>query len=162
MVLPPFLLVGLLLIPIGMIRHGEDGKRLGEESYPKWPYIDFNKRSHRNATIIFFFGTILFLAVSAVGSYEAYHYSESVAFCGKICHKVMKPEYMAYQNSPHARVACVACHVGPGAGWYAKSKLAGAYQVYAVTFDKYPSPDSNAHQEPSSRSGNLRAMSLAG
>ena len=140
MVLPPFLLIGLLLIPIGMFRQWRRWKREGEETYPKWPYIDLNKRSHRNITIIFFFGTILFLTMSAVGSYEAYHYTESVNFCGRVCHSVMKPEYTAYQNSPHARVACVACHVGPGAGWYAKSKLSGAYQVYAVTFDKYPQP----------------------
>lgn len=140
MVLPPILLFGLLLIPIGMFRTWRKWKREGQESVPKWPYIDLNKRSHRNATVIFFFGTIIFLALSAVGSYEAYHYSESVTFCGKTCHSVMKPEYVAYQNSPHARVACTACHVGPGAGWYAKSKLSGAYQVYATTADKYPRP----------------------
>ena len=45
----------------------------------------------------------------------------------------MKPEYTAYQNSPHAKVACVACHVGEGADWYVRSKLSGLYQVYAVT-----------------------------
>jgi hypothetical protein len=52
----------------------------------------------------------------------------------------MLPEFIPYENSPHARVACVECHVGPGADWYAKSKLAGAYQVYATLFDKYPRP----------------------
>lgn len=140
MVLPPILLFGLLLIPIGMFRTWRKWKREGQESVPQWPYIDLNKRSHRNATFIFFFGTIIFLSLSAVGSYEAYHYSESVTFCGKTCHSVMKPEYVAYQNSPHARVACTACHVGPGAGWYAKSKLSGAYQVYATAANKYPRP----------------------
>jgi hypothetical protein len=34
----------------------------------------------------------------------------------------------------------VSCHVGEGAGWYAKSKLSGAYQVYATAFNKYPRP----------------------
>ena len=140
MVLPPFLLLGLLLIPIGMYRRWRIWRRTGEISYPKWPYIDLNKKSHRNATMIFLAGTILFLTLSGVGSYEAFHYSESVAFCGKTCHAVMKPEYVAYQNSAHARVACTACHVGPGAGWYARSKLAGAYQVYAVTANVYPRP----------------------
>jgi hypothetical protein len=28
----------------------------------------------------------------------------------------------------------------PGAGWYVKSKLSGAYQVYSVLFKKYPRP----------------------
>jgi hypothetical protein len=140
MVLPPFLLGGLLLIPVGMYRTWRKWQRDGVESYPKWPYIDLNQRSHRNASAIFFFGTIIFLAMSAVGSYEAFHYTESVPFCGKTCHAVMKPEYTAYQNSAHARVACVECHVGPGAGWYAKSKLSGAYQVYATAVDVYPRP----------------------
>ena len=52
----------------------------------------------------------------------------------------MKPEFVAYKASPHARVRCVDCHVGPGAGWYVRSKLSGAYQLYSVTFNKYPRP----------------------
>jgi hypothetical protein len=75
-----------------------------------------------------------------MGSYEAFKYTESVEFCGKLCHQVMEPEYVSYQHSPHARVACVECHVGEGAGWYMKSKLSGLYQVYSVTFKKYARP----------------------
>jgi hypothetical protein len=37
-------------------------------------------------------------------------------------------------------VGCVDCHVGPGATWYVRSKLSGAYQVYATLFKKYPRP----------------------
>jgi len=76
----------------------------------------------------------------SISSYGAYHYSESVKFCGTTCHTVMQPEYVTYQNSPHARVACTACHVGPGADWYVKSKLSGVYQIYAVARDIYPRP----------------------
>lgn len=52
----------------------------------------------------------------------------------------MEPEYTAYNNSPHANVACVDCHVGSGASWYVKSKLSGLHQVYAVMAKTYPSP----------------------
>jgi len=52
----------------------------------------------------------------------------------------MDPEYTAYQNSPHSRVACVECHIGPGAGWFVKSKLSGLRQVVAVTFHTYSRP----------------------
>jgi hypothetical protein len=52
----------------------------------------------------------------------------------------MEPEFVAYQNSPHARVACVECHVGPGADWFTRSKLSGLYQVYSVAFGLYPQP----------------------
>jgi len=53
---------------------------------------------------------------------------------------VMNPEFTAYQLSPHARVACVECHVGAGATWYVKSKLSGARQVVATVFKTYPRP----------------------
>ena len=52
----------------------------------------------------------------------------------------MLPEYTAYQNSPHARVDCVKCHIGPGANWYVKSKISGLYQVYSVLTKSYTLP----------------------
>jgi len=140
MILPTFLIFGLILIPIGMITSikkrgkGEKVKEL------KAPVIDFGDSRHRNAIIIFAVGTLLFILLSSIGSYEAFHYSESNEFCGTLCHTVMEPEHVAYQNSPHARVKCVECHVGPGADWYVKSKLSGLYQVYAVLTDVFPRP----------------------
>ncbi len=139
-VLPVFLVIGLLLIPIGMVIQGKKDKKRETKVLHEWPKFDFNDKRTRNATMIFGVGTIFFLMISAVGSYEAFHYSESVEFCGTICHEVMKPEYVAFQNSSHAKVACVACHVGSGADWYVKSKLSGLYQVYAVTMGIYPTP----------------------
>ena len=52
----------------------------------------------------------------------------------------MKPEYTAYQASPHARVACVECHVGSGAGGYAQSKINGMRQLYGVVSGHYNRP----------------------
>jgi hypothetical protein len=138
-ILPVFLIMGLLMIPIGMIKKIRI-ERKGKPEGPKWPLIDFNNYRHRNAFMIFSTGTALFLLLTAVGSYEAFHYTESVDFCGLLCHRVMQPEYTAYQNSPHARVACVDCHVGSGANWYVRSKLSGLYQVYATVFNIYPRP----------------------
>ena len=106
----------------------------------KWPSIDLNENRQLRAAIIFLLGTSLFILLSSVGIYQAYQFTESVTFCGKLCHVVMKPEYTAYQRSPHARVECVECHIGPGVGWYAKSKLSGLYQVYAVLTNVYPRP----------------------
>lgn len=139
--IPAFMVLGLLLIPIGMIvKRKRLRKSIAEGKEAKLPFIDLNDSSHRNAFIIFTISTIVLLFASGVGSYEAFHYTESVEFCGTICHDVMEPEYVAYQNSPHARVACVECHVGEGADWYVKSKLSGLYQVYAVMRDIYPKP----------------------
>ncbi len=139
-VLPIFLVLGLILIPIGMLRRLRRMKRKVEEPGQRWPQVNLNIRQHRNAFVIFLISTTAFLFLSAVGTYEAFHYTESTEFCGKICHKVMHPEYTTYQNSSHARVACVDCHVGSGADWYVRSKLSGLYQVYSVLFKKYPKP----------------------
>ena len=138
--LPAVMIVGLLLIPIGMLLQIRRGRRDGESAAPAWPLVDLNDVHHRNAFLVFSIGTTLLLFISAIGSYEAFNFTESVTFCGTICHSVMHPEYTAYQNSPHARVACVGCHVGPGATWYVRSKISGLYQVYSVIFDKYSRP----------------------
>jgi hypothetical protein len=78
--------------------------------------------------------------LSGAGSYKAYEFTDSVQFCGQTCHSVMKPEFTAYQLSPHARVGCVECHVGSGATWYVKSKLSGTRQVFAAMFNTFPRP----------------------
>ena len=139
-VVPAFLVFGLLLVPMGMAIKWRSWKHQGEPERLLYPIIDFNRSTHRNAALVFLTGTIVFLVVSAVGSYGAFHYSESVAFCGTTCHSVMEPEHTTYQNSPHARVSCAECHVGAGADWYVRSKLSGLYQVYATLADKYPRP----------------------
>lgn len=140
-ILPGFMVVGLLLIPIGMrINKVKARKAKLEGKELNWPILDFNVETTRNAGIIFIVGTIFLLIISSVGSYEAFHYTESVEFCGKLCHTVMEPEYTTYHGSAHERVACVECHVGSGASWYVKSKLSGLYQVYSVMAKKYPQP----------------------
>jgi NapC/NirT cytochrome c family, N-terminal region len=140
MALPALLVGGLLLVPLGMYLAWRKGQTTGETPSRLWPSIDLNNVRQRHAAVIFVLGTFLFLLMSSVGMYQAYHFTESLAFCGLTCHTVMKPEYTAYQDSPHARVKCVECHIGPGAGWYARSKLSGLYQVYAVLAKVYPRP----------------------
>jgi len=138
--LPAVMLLGLVMIPIGMLVQMSRERKTGISERPPLPRVDLNDPRHRNAFFIFVIGTTFLLFISAVGSYEAFHFTESVTFCGTVCHEVMHPEFIAYQNSPHAKVACVDCHVGPGADWYVRSKLSGAYQVYATLFNKYPKP----------------------
>ncbi len=140
-VLPVFMIFGLLLIPIGMRINRKRARRAEKEGRElNWPVLDFNNIANRNAATIFIAGTVVLLIISSIGSYEAFHYTESVEFCGKLCHQVMEPEYVTYHGSPHERVACVECHVGAGASWYVKSKLSGLYQVYSVLAKKYPQP----------------------
>ncbi|MCK5210437.1 MAG: NapC/NirT family cytochrome c, partial [Cyclobacteriaceae bacterium] len=140
-IIPGFLIIGLIIIPVGMTIEVKRRKKRELEYIKKgWPIIDLNVSRYRNAILIFSVGTIVLFILSSIGSYEAFHYTESTEFCGTLCHDVMEPEYVAYQNSPHARVACVACHVGTGADWYMRSKLSGLRQVYAVLTDDFERP----------------------
>ncbi len=138
MVLPAFLIIGLLAIPVGMLWVKK--RRYEIEGTDRWPRLDLNNKDHRSTFIKVAVITFFFLIASAMGSYQAFTYTESVEFCGKLCHKVMAPEHTTYMNSPHAKVACVECHVGEGADWYVKSKMSGLYQVYSVLFNKYSRP----------------------
>jgi nitrate/TMAO reductase-like tetraheme cytochrome c subunit len=139
MVAPAFLIVGLLAIPIGIVverrrRHHQVG------DVPKFGHLDLNNPAQRSAVAFVLAFIVIFATMSAVGSYKAYEFTDSITFCGQLCHSVMHPEFVAYQASPHARVACVDCHVGSGANWYVKSKLSGLRQVYYTALGTYPRP----------------------
>ncbi|MCX6930303.1 MAG: NapC/NirT family cytochrome c [Verrucomicrobia bacterium] len=138
LVAPAFLVLGLFLALLGaFLRH----RQILKTSGPLPPLrIDLTRPRDRRLLGFFLAGSVLFLLISALGSYQTYHFTESVGFCGQACHGVMKPEYVTYRNGPHARVACAECHIGKGASWYVRSKLSGTYQVYATMADKYPRP----------------------
>lgn len=132
--------VGLALIPSGMVRESRRRARGVGSSMNVSLVFDLRKKSHRTLALAsMVLGAVVMLSVT-VGSYQAYQATESNLFCGQVCHKVMQPEYTAYQYSAHARVKCVECHIGSGAGWYVRSKLSGMRQVFAVTLNTYPRP----------------------
>jgi hypothetical protein len=135
---PGLLLIGLVLIPIGALL--ERRRRVKGGDLPPYPRIDLNNARTRAALLFFVATSVVLMGLISTVSYQAYHFTESVTFCGELCHSVMEPEHTAYKESPHARVTCAECHVGSGAGWYVRSKLAGAYQIYSVLFKKYPRP----------------------
>jgi nitrate/TMAO reductase-like tetraheme cytochrome c subunit len=139
-VAPAILICGILLYIAGIVLERRKRRRHAPEEIPLYPRIDLNERRTRVIAISTAVGLILFVTMSVVGSYQAYHYTDSDAFCGTACHEPMHPEYTAYKLSPHARVGCAGCHIGPGAGWFVRSKLSGTYQVYAALTHKFPRP----------------------
>lgn len=139
MVAPAFLVTGLALVFLGVALERRLVQRT-QGALTLFPIIDLNRAGHRKALATLTAGGTVFLLLTAIGSYRSYHFTESVQFCGQTCHTVMQPEFTAYQHSPHARVDCVQCHIGPGAGWFVKSKLSGSYQVYSVAANKFPRP----------------------
>lgn len=139
-VLPVFLLIGLIMIPIGTMTKIRKDKKRKVQRENKFPIVDLNQPNQRVVVSIFVIGTALFLLFTSIGSYQVFHYTESNEFCGTLCHTVMEPEYVTYHGSAHSRVNCVECHVGSGATWYVKSKMSGLYQVYSVLTKSYTTP----------------------
>lgn len=58
------------------------------------------------------YGTLVFAGLAAFAVAGAgWEFTNSSEFCGTACH-TMPPEYISYQNSPHAHIKCVDCHIG--------------------------------------------------
>jgi hypothetical protein len=139
MVFPGLLSLGILVSFYGIYRES-NRRRMAAKEELRFPVLDLNKPRQRRLFSYFFVGGFMLLILLSVIGYRAYHFTDSVMFCGRVCHSVMKPEYTAYLNSPHARVPCVDCHVGSGVSWYVKSKISGVPQVFATLADTYPRP----------------------
>ena len=139
LVLPGLFLVGLLLIPAGMAWKHSREVRQGVRTV-KYPRIDLNRPELRRVFNFIVLATVLNAAVFINASYRGVQYMDSVSFCGQVCHTVMEPEFAAYENSPHARVPCVSCHIGPGVSWFVRYKFSGMRQVFAVTLNTFSRP----------------------
>ena len=139
LILPGIFVLGLVLMPIGALVHRYQLRKAGELP-AQYPQVDLSMASLRHALGWVAGLTVANIIIFTVGAYRGVEYMDSVKFCGQTCHTVMQPEFTAYQISPHARVECVQCHIGPGASWFVRSKLSGLHQVYAVTFHTYDRP----------------------
>jgi len=139
LLLPGLFIFGLLLIPLGIYRQNKGERRRG--LYPAtFPPLNLKNMEFRR--LLTFVGVTTFanIVIASQLAYGAVSYMETVSFCGQTCHTVMQPEFTAYQSSPHSRVECVQCHIGPGESWFVRSKLSGIRQVFAVAFHTYETP----------------------
>ncbi len=137
--LPVVFVTGLILMPIGALWRRHILRKSGQLP-STYPHVDLNNPGFHRAASLVAYATIINIAIFTVASYRGVQYMDSVRFCGATCHTVMQPEYTAYLNSPHSRVECVQCHIGPGASWFVRSKVTGVKQVFAVMLHDYPRP----------------------
>lgn len=140
MALPGGILCGGVLTYLGAWRVRSRHREHPETDIPPLPTLDFNDPQKLRLTIYFALITFIFFAIIGVAAIKGFELTESTAFCGELCHEVMEPEHTAWQNSPHAKIKCVECHVGPGAEWYVKAKISGLRQVWAVATHSWPTP----------------------
>jgi hypothetical protein len=142
LVLPPVFVLGLLLIPVGWWLH----VRRSPHSWRTLLTADFGdelvapRGSGSRLFALVATLTVVNLAFLGGGSARMLQFMEEPEFCGTACHSVMSPEWATYQDSPHARVRCVECHVGEGAEALIDSKVNGLWQLVSVTFDLYERP----------------------
>ena len=135
----PFIFViGLVLIPIGVWRQH---RRVAAGYAPDdWPVIDLRLPRTRSVIVGVALLTIVNVFIVSLAGFGAVHHMESTEFCGQTCHTTMEPEWKAHQSSPHSKVACVKCHVGPGASGFVEAKAAGTRQLWHVITNKIPTP----------------------
>jgi hypothetical protein len=139
---PALFVIGLVLIPLGWYKYrklrGLSTKRLLEE---KFSSDDVQARSFGSRV---FLTVMLFTLINVVfittAGLRMLHFMDQANFCGTACHTVMNPEWVTYQQSPHARVKCVECHVGEGIGALIDSKINGTRQMILATFHAYSTP----------------------
>jgi hypothetical protein len=131
-VLPVVFAAGLILIPLGAYF----ARRRVRQDLSA---MHSDPASLRRLAMFLIPTTILNLVIGAHLSYEGVEYMETEAFCGQSCH-VMKPQFTAHRDSPHARVRCVDCHVAPGAMGWLEAKTSGTRQLMEVAFNSYPRP----------------------
>jgi hypothetical protein len=128
--------VGLILIPIGIAlahRRVRAGLALVDDRRTGW----------RRVAIFFGVMTMVNVLIGSQVTYRAVAHMETVQFCGQSCH-VMQPEFTAHQLGPHQQVACIGCHVAPGAFGWVKSKMAGTRQLAGVILNNFPRPIESA------------------
>jgi nitrate/TMAO reductase-like tetraheme cytochrome c subunit len=139
-VAPGFMFLGMFLGFLGIYLQRRNARRLGLTEAHSAITIDLSRPKDRRVLTAFVAGAAIFLLLTAIGSTQSYRYTESVTFCGQACHGPMKPEFVAYQSSAHARVSCVECHVGHGAKNYFQAKWNGVHQLLAITAGDYQKP----------------------
>ena len=133
LILPIIFFSGLALIPLGIyLSRRQIRKGLLAATYDRRTAL---------RRIAWFLGitTLANVLIGTQLTYRAVTFMETPRFCGSTCH-TMKPQYTAYQNSPHSRVECVDCHVTPGAAGWIASKMNGTRQLVQTILRTAPKP----------------------
>ncbi len=137
-VFPSMAMAGLALIPVGVFWRGRK-RSLRPLSHVN-TLIERKKVSPRHVVLLVMGLSCGNLVLFSVAGYRGLHYTESVMFCGQLCHQPMNPEFTTHSRSPHSEIPCVECHIGSGASYFIKSKLDGTRQLLAMVTGNYSKP----------------------
>ena len=152
-ILPGAVAAGLVLFIFGALLARTEGRfsigptlRRLRRAY----MLGFFESRQRRRLAFFVVAGVTETVLLSIGGFRVARFMDTPRFCGQVCHQVMEPEFTAYQVSPHARVACVSCHIGSGESWLVRSKISGTRQVIAVLLNSYhrPIPTPVEHLRP--------------
>ncbi|MCJ7681728.1 MAG: cytochrome C, partial [Candidatus Aminicenantes bacterium] len=89
---PAIMASGLVLLMIGLWVQRRRTKKGIEPPPPGVKILNLDTPRQRRRLLLFTAGAALFVLISSLASFEAFHYTESVQFWGQLCHKIMEPE----------------------------------------------------------------------
>jgi hypothetical protein len=139
-VIPALFVLGLILMPLGLLvasRRPGGYRKVLEQLPHSGPEV-------ARLGWVIAFATLANAGILTAAAYHSVTVMDSSQFCGETCHSVMQPQYTQYRNSPHARVSCVACHIGSGAESFVRYKVSGVRQLIRLTTNSYHRPISPA------------------
>src|SRR5215469_1638199 len=110
--LPALFVLGLILIPIGILLHRRKLRAAGQlpAEYPK---VDLSNPVFRNGLNFLILASFINFGIVGTASYRGVAYMDQPSFCGQSCH-VMAPEWSGYHVASHRNVACTDCHIAAG------------------------------------------------
>jgi hypothetical protein len=139
LILPAGLVAGLILIPVGVASRRAKLRKRGAAP-AEFPPVTLASPQFRKLLRFVLVTSVANIAIAGMGGYNAVTYMETNAFCGRVCHTVMEPQYTALAAGAHSRLACVDCHVASGAAGFAQAKLNGIGQLAALALGRYERP----------------------
>jgi hypothetical protein len=144
--IPAVFFIGLILIPIG-------AWLAGRRIRAGLAQIQNRRTVIRRLGLFFATMTVVNVVIASQVTYRAVNHMETVQFCGQTCH-VMKPQFTANRRTAHRNVACVDCHIVPGAEGFVQAKMNGTRQLIEIVLNNYPRPVppglQSSHLAPSS------------
>ena len=140
MVAPTCVFLGIGLVVAGFLLELRQEHRAKPGALAAMMAINLSRDRDRKVLAVFGIVSVGLLFLTALGGVRAYNYTESEEFCGQACHTSMEPQHVTSLKSPHSKVECASCHVGPGAEACVRTKINGLRQLYHTVCNNVERP----------------------
>lgn len=145
---PVAALLGALIFLAGLVLHFRRISREESSAAEESPLLDAwlrfaegygSRTGFLAAAAICIVGVVVALVCGAA-AWRMNDFMGTPVFCGTACHEIMAPEWAAYQDSPHASIACVECHIGDTLRGKIAAKEQGTRELIHMATGRVPRP----------------------